>query len=160
MLERERVSYLRWSTWTRAKLTGDDLTSFVTGDLFPHLRDLAGTPQAEKVAELFRGVTTVMKSGYVLAEVIDIIDRVDFHAADEYHAMSVLYETLLAQMGGDSGLEGFTEVPAQQLLSLSAEETFRSGGVHETSTAPNVRQLTMPRTLSASGLAGSAATST
>ena len=57
-------------------------------------------------------------------------------------------------------LEGFSEAPAQQLLSLSVKKTFRSGGVHETSTAPNVNELAMLQPLSSSGLAGSAATST
>jgi hypothetical protein len=63
-------------------------------------------------------------------------------------------------VNGSSPLEGFTEAPAQQLLSLSMEETFWSGGVHETSTAPNVGELTMLQPLSPSGLAGSVATST
>src|SRR5262245_57638274 len=66
-----------WSTWTRSGLTGDDLIKFVTQDLFPYLRGLGGTREAEKVAEVFRGVSTVMKSGYVLAEVVDIIDDVE-----------------------------------------------------------------------------------
>ena len=61
---------------------------------------------------------------------------------------------------GSSPSEGFREAPAQQLLSLSVEETFWSGGVHETSTAPNVSELPMLQPLSPSGFAGSAATST
>jgi hypothetical protein len=63
-------------------------------------------------------------------------------------------------VNGSSPLEGFSEAPAQQLLSLSVEATLWSGGVHETSTAPNVSELTMLQPLSPSGLAGSAATST
>jgi hypothetical protein len=43
---------------------------------------------------------------------------------------------------------------------LSAGKTFRSGGAHETSTAPNVSELAMLQPLSPSGLPGSAATST
>jgi hypothetical protein len=41
-------------------------------------------------------------------------------------------------VNGSSPLEGFREAPAQQLLLLSGEEKLRSGGFHETSTAPNV----------------------
>ncbi len=96
----------RWSVWTHSGLTGDALIAFIVDDLFPHLRTRGGSPEAEKVAELFGGVTTVMKSGYVLAEVIDIVDQVDFHAGEDFHAMSVLYETLLAQMGTDAGWSG------------------------------------------------------
>jgi hypothetical protein len=39
---------------------------------------------------------------------------------------------------GSSPREGFDEAPAQQSLSLPVMVTFRSGDVHETSTAPNV----------------------
>src|SRR5713226_35281 len=63
-------------------------------------------------------------------------------------------------VNGSSPLEGFSEAPAQHLLVLSVKETFRSGGVHETSTAPNVSELAMLQPLSPSGFAGSAATST
>jgi hypothetical protein len=63
-------------------------------------------------------------------------------------------------VNGSSPLEGFSEAPAQQLLSLSPRKTFRSGGVHETSTAPNVSELAMLKPPSRSGFAGSAATST
>ena len=37
---------------------------FVTEDLFPYLRSLSGRPEARKVAEIFEGVTTVMKAGF------------------------------------------------------------------------------------------------
>jgi hypothetical protein len=63
-------------------------------------------------------------------------------------------------VNGSSPLEGFLEAPAQQQPLLSVKETFRSGGVHETSTAPTVSELPMPQPLSPSGFAGSAATST
>ena len=95
----------RWSKWTAAKRTGDDLISWVTGDLLPHLRGLSGTPQAEQIARLFESVTTVMKSGYSLAEVVGIVDNIDFHAVENHHAMSVIYETLLAQTA-DAGWSG------------------------------------------------------
>ena len=70
----------RWSEWTHKGLTGDKLITFVTGELLPHLRELGGTPQAEKVAAIFSGVRTVMKSGYSLAEVVALVDTIDFEA--------------------------------------------------------------------------------
>jgi hypothetical protein len=63
-------------------------------------------------------------------------------------------------VNGSSPLEGFSEAPALQVLVLSVKTTFRSGGVHETSTAPNVNESAMLQPLSPSGFAGSAATST
>jgi len=58
-------------------------------------------------------------------------------------------------VNGSSPLESFSEAPAQHLLSLSLRETLRSGGVHETSTAPNVSELAMVQPRSPSGLRGS-----
>jgi type I restriction enzyme M protein len=116
----------RWSQWTTRGLTGDDLVTFITGDLFPHLKGLAGTPEAEKVSEVLRGITTVMKSGYVLAEVIEIINEVDFRGADDYHAMSVIYESLLAQMGADAGWSGeyYTPRPIVEFMTDVVEPTL------------------------------------
>ncbi|MCA1699815.1 MAG: type I restriction-modification system subunit M [Actinobacteria bacterium] len=96
----------RWSVWTKKELTGPELVEFVTDDLLPNLRSLSGTPHKEKVAQMFGAVTTVMKSGFVLAEVVDIIDQVKFDSAADYHAMSVIYERLLSEMGSDASWSG------------------------------------------------------
>lgn len=96
----------RWSTWARdPKLTGDKLIEFVTDELLPYLRDLSGSPRAERFAAIFAEVRTVMKSGYSLKEVVAIVDSIDFHALENHHAMSVIYEWLLAQTA-DAGWSG------------------------------------------------------
>lgn len=80
----------RWSQWTTAKndkgqqRTGDDLIAFVSHDLLPHIRSLSGSAQAEQIAHLFASVKTVMKSGYSLAEVIAIVDSIDFHSVGDH----------------------------------------------------------------------------
>lgn len=108
---------ISWSTWTKRGLTGEPLIRFVHEELLPTLRDLRGAPQARQIAELFGGVTTVMKSGYSLAEVIAIVDEVDFHAPEQFHTMSVVYETLLAQTA-DAGWSGefYTPRPVVELM--------------------------------------------
>ncbi|HWF33347.1 MAG TPA: N-6 DNA methylase [Solirubrobacteraceae bacterium] len=108
----------RWSAWTQRDLTGPELVDFVTTELLPHLRQLAGTPEREKVAEIFNAVSAVMKSGYVLAEVIAVIDKVSFATVADYHAMSVIYERLLAEMGGDASWSGefYTPRPVVELM--------------------------------------------
>lgn len=107
----------RWSEWTDAKMTGDKLIKWVTDKLLPHLRALGGSPQAEHIAQMFGGITTVMKSGYSLAEVIAIVDTIDFHAVENHHAMSVIYETLLAQTA-DAGWSGefYTPRPVVEFM--------------------------------------------
>lgn len=96
----------RWKNWAcNSKLTGDKLIAFVTDELLPYLRGLSGNPRAERFAAIFAEVRTVMKSGYSLKEVIGIVDSIDFHALDNHHAMSVIYEWLLAQTA-DAGWSG------------------------------------------------------
>lgn len=96
----------RWKNWARNdELTGDKLVEFVTDELLPYLRSLSGSPRAERFAAIFAEVRTVMKSGYSLKEVIGIVDSIDFHALDNHHAMSVIYEWLLAQTA-DAGWSG------------------------------------------------------
>jgi hypothetical protein len=98
--------HYRWGTWAHDPgLTGDKLIGFVTDDLLPYLRELSGSPRAERFAAIFAEVRTVMKSGYSLKEVIAIVDSIDFHALDNHHAMSVIYEWLLAQTA-DAGWSG------------------------------------------------------
>jgi type I restriction enzyme M protein len=96
---------LSWSTWTRRRLTGDELIEFITSQLLPGLRDLPVSGQSGKIAEIFNGVTTVMKSGYSLAEVIAIVNTIDIRSMQDHHALSVVYETLLAQTA-DAGWSG------------------------------------------------------
>lgn len=95
----------RWATWARSPLVGDSLIEFVTEDLLPYLRGLSGTTQRESIASIFQEVRTVMKSGYSLKEVVSIVDSIDFHSVDNHHAMSLIYESLLAQTA-DAGWSG------------------------------------------------------
>jgi type I restriction enzyme M protein len=107
----------RWSAWTKSGRTGDELVKWISEDLLPYLRELGGSPQADQIARLFEAVGTVMKSGYSLAEVVGIVDTIDLHAIEEHHAMSVIYETLLAQTA-DAGWSGefYTPRPVVELM--------------------------------------------
>ncbi|WP_448751856.1 N-6 DNA methylase [Actinomyces naeslundii] len=108
----------RWKTWARnPDLTGDDLIDFVSDDLLPYLRELKGSARAQRIAAIFGEIRTVMKSGYSLKEVISIVDSIDFHALDNHHAMSVLYESLLAQTA-DAGWSGEFYTPRPVVESM------------------------------------------
>jgi type I restriction enzyme M protein len=98
-------------------MTGDKLSKWVTEQLLPHLRGLGGSPQAEHIAQMFGGITTVMKSGHSPAEVIAIVDTIDFHAVENHHALSVIYEMLLAQTA-DAGWSGefYTPRPVVEFM--------------------------------------------
>jgi type I restriction enzyme M protein len=96
----------RWSQWADGDLTGNDLIDYVANDLLPYLRSDQRAGRGAKVAEVFNGVTTVMKSGYVFAEVIALINQVHFDSEADYHAFSLIYESLLAQLGREAGWSG------------------------------------------------------
>lgn len=108
----------RWKAWARdSTLNGDDLIEFISDDLLPYLRDLKGGTRAERVATIFGEIRTVMKSGYSLKEVVAIVDSIDFHALDNHHAMSVIYESLLAQTA-DAGWSGEFYTPRPVVESM------------------------------------------
>ncbi len=118
----------QWTKWATPKLssgkidhnalTGDDLTDFVNGDLFPYLKkfkadaDSADTIEY-KVGEIFSQLKNRIQSGYNLREVIDLIDQLRFRTHKEKHEMSHLYESKIKNMGnaGRNGGEYYTPRP-------------------------------------------------
>lgn len=91
----------RWGKW--AKLTGDELLKFVEQDLIPYLASLTGTPQKNKISTIFKEVRNYMKSGYALAELIELIDKIDFSNPEDTHILSIVYEDLLMMTAGQKG---------------------------------------------------------
>jgi len=101
---------------------GRDLLAFINADeairpdgsrgpgLFAHLRGLrgmnGGRDRRDVIATVFRGVTNRMESGYLLRDVVNLIDAIHFDSSEEIHTLGRLYETLLREMrdaAGDSG---------------------------------------------------------
>ena len=126
----------RWRDWAApaAGLTGPDLLAFLTDEqtalptgtqgpgLFPYLRNLrSDTTSRERrdvIATVFQGLANRMESGYLLRDVINLIDGIHFDSSDEIHTLGRLYETLLREMrdaAGDSG-EFYTPRPVVQFM--------------------------------------------
>ena len=111
----------RWRGWARSDLTGDDLLAFVNQEkyelhpgqempgLFAYLKGLQGEGQRDRrtvVSEIFKGVQNRMQSGYLLKEVVQKLDALDFTSSDESHTLGALYEGMLKDMrdaAGDAG---------------------------------------------------------
>ncbi|WP_327752085.1 class I SAM-dependent DNA methyltransferase [Sphingobium sp. SJ10-10] len=114
----------RWRDWAADKdgITGPDLLAFLNADepvrpdgtkgagLFAYLRGLRGTnggrDRRDVIATVFRGVQNRMESGYLLRDVINLVDGIHFDSSNEMHTLGRLYETLLREMrdaAGDSG---------------------------------------------------------
>ena len=111
----------RWRDWASDEnegATGDELLKFVNDDLLPALRELAGTDEKLKVAEVFKETYNRMLSGYLMRDVVNLVDGIHFQSQDEIFTLSHLYESMLKEMrdaAGDSG-EFYTPRPVVQLI--------------------------------------------
>ena len=110
----------RWRDWAGKERefdrTGDALITFVNANLIPHLgASGAGRATAEQdvVTQVFADVRNRMVSGFLLAELIEQVDRVNFNSSDDLHTMAHVYESMLKEMrdsAGDAG-EFYTHRP-------------------------------------------------
>jgi len=116
----------RWKAWAAPKtaagtfdhnaaLTGDDLIAFVNTDLFPYLgsfRESATGPDTieYKIGEVFTEIVNKFRSGYILRDVLEIVDALHFNSQDAKHELSDLYESRIKKMGnaGRNGGEYYT----------------------------------------------------
>src|SRR6266508_6391682 len=125
----------RWRDWAaRAEgVTGDALKAFINQDevvrpdgtrglgLFAYLRSLQGAEGGDRrdvVATVFRGISNRMESGYLLRDVINLVNGIHFASSEEIHTLGHLYESLLKEMrdaAGDSG-EFYTPRPVVRFM--------------------------------------------
>ncbi len=113
----------RWSSWgSDSSLTGDPLLVFVNNRLLPHLRGLQGSGKAtdpkDTLARVFQDTRNRMLSGYLLRDLINQLDKVQFTNRDDIHTMAHLYESMLREMrdaAGDSG-EFYTPRPLVRFM--------------------------------------------
>jgi type I restriction enzyme M protein len=124
----------RWPSWAAPKgkdgkidhnvaMSGDDLTGFVNGELFPYLmgfKQRASGPNTieYKIGEIFSEIKNRITSGYNLREVIDHIDELRFGSQVEKHELSHLYEAKIKNMGnaGRNGGEYYTPRPLERAI--------------------------------------------
>jgi len=125
----------RWRDWAAREhgLTGDDLLAFINQEeavrpdgirgagLFAYIRNLTGIKEGDRrdvVAAVFRGVINRMVNGYLLRDVINLVDQIDFGSSKEIHVLGRFYETMLKEMrdaAGDSG-EFYTPRPVVRFI--------------------------------------------
>ena len=94
----------------KAAATGDDLTTFVNGKLFPFLKGFKAngdtTSLTYKIGNIFEFLDNRIASGHTLREVLNIIDTLNFQSQDDLFELSQVYENLLQGMGNDGGNSG------------------------------------------------------
>jgi type I restriction enzyme M protein len=116
-------SPFRWRDWAADPngRTGDALLTFVSNELLPYLRGLTGTgvhDPRDVLAAVFRETYNRMLSGYLLRDVINKVNEVDFASMADIHTMAHLYESMLREMrdaAGDSG-EFYTPRPVIRFM--------------------------------------------
>ena len=94
------------------------MIKFINNGLLPALRELSGADERLKIAELFKETYNRMLSGYLLRDVVNLVDGIHFQAEDEIFTLSHLYESMLKEMrdaAGDSG-EFYTPRPVVKLI--------------------------------------------
>ena len=119
----------RWTSWARPlnkkgevdknkRLTGKDLVEFVDQELFPYLgklkeKDTNPNSLIHKIGEIFQELDNKIRSGYNLADIIDLADSLQFQTSTEQHELSQLYETKIKNMGnaGRNGGQYYTPRP-------------------------------------------------
>jgi type I restriction enzyme M protein len=108
----------RWRDWAADPNgpTGDSLLKFVNDDLLPYLRGLVGTSTQDPrdvLAAVFKETHNRMLSGYLLRDVVNKVNGINFASSDDIHTMAHLYESMLREVrdaAGDSG-EFYTPRP-------------------------------------------------
>lgn len=109
----------QWSSWARKDWKDkDELVFFINQKLFPYLRTLKGTPEKEKVAEIFREITNRMHSPHTILDTIDILNRIEMSHFQDTHLLSQMYEEILQEMGSAGGWSGefYTPRPIIRLM--------------------------------------------
>lgn len=126
----------RWRDWASddGGITGPDLLHFISDEkcrrpdgsqgpgLFTYLRSLrglnGGRDRRDVIATVFRGFQNRMESGYLLREVVDLIDGIHFDSSEEIHTLSRFYEGMLREVfdvAGDRG-EFYTPRPVVRFM--------------------------------------------
>jgi type I restriction enzyme M protein len=113
----------RWRDWAADPNgpTGEALQQFVNGKLLPYLRELTGVgahDPRDVLAAVFKETNNRMLSGYLLRDVVNKINEINFASSDDIHTMAHLYESMLREMrdaAGDSG-EFYTPRPVIRFM--------------------------------------------
>jgi type I restriction enzyme M protein len=103
---------LRWRNWAADSegMTGNDLSEFVNGELFPTLKEklvLEGPngKRAQVIRNVFEDAYNYMKSGTLMRQVINKISEINFNNTEDRHTFGSIYEQILKdlQSAGNAG---------------------------------------------------------
>lgn len=89
----------------------DDIKDFVNLELFPYLKSFKNenedfSSMKYKIGEIFSFIDNRIDSGHTLAEIIEIINNLNFQKQEDLFELSKIYEDLLQGMGNDGWNSG------------------------------------------------------
>lgn len=97
---------LRWREWAADDegITGEELSNFINGELFPALKELdadpANNPRGYLVKEVFSDAYNYMKNGTLIRQVVNTLNNIDFNRSDDRHQLGDIYEQILKDLQG------------------------------------------------------------
>ena len=101
---------LRWEKWT-AK-SPDDIIEFIHTRLLDYLQSLTGDSFRDNVARIFSDRTVIVAaSGYILKDVLEILNKIDFTHEDDVFIVSKVFEDQLARLGSEKQNMGEVYTP-------------------------------------------------
>jgi len=86
--------------------------------LFTYLRNLQGANGGDRrdvIATVIKGLQNRLQNGYLLRDVINKVNGINFSASEEMHTLSRLYETMLREMRDAAGDTSAGSSPADEL---------------------------------------------
>lgn len=129
-------------------MTGDDLITFVDGELFPYLRGFkqraTGSDTIEyKIGEIFGEIKSKFQSGYSLRDALEYMDTLHFRSQKEKYELSHLYEGKIKNMGnaGRNGGEYYTPRP----LIRAMIQVIKPASASASTTVPAARRASSAR---------------
>jgi len=99
----------QWRNWAANDegITGEDLINFIDHKLFPDLSNLniLDNKRAILVRDVFKGNNNYMKSGQLFRQVVNELNKIDFHTSKDHHVFGQVYESILKELqsAGSSG---------------------------------------------------------
>jgi type I restriction enzyme M protein len=124
----------KWSNWAVVKdssgkidhnknILGKDLINFINNKLFPYLADFKNKIEdintiEFKIGIIFSELKNEIQDGYILRDVLNAVDKLEFKSDEQKHELSVLYESKIQNMGnaGRTGGQYYTPRPLIQTI--------------------------------------------
>lgn len=133
----------RWRDWaTKADgITGDSLIAFINNEestrpdgtrgpgLFAYLRSLQSTTggaRLDVIRTVFQGTVNRMINGYLMRDIINKINSIQFTSTEEIYTLGHLYESMLKEMRDAAGENGefYTPRPLVKFIVSIANPTL------------------------------------